>query len=188
MSDSQALQARLQQLRDAFDDSFTHAATSDSVETLDLLELVVGNQCFLVPVADVRSVHVARPIMRVPTASASLLGLVGLRGAILAVHDLGAMLGVTTDRTAPWLMVARQAPIAFGFQKLERHLRLPVNARMAAVDPQRILGAEITVDHGVRRAVIQVDRMVDQVLAAGTERVADPQSAASSGGGRPNGK
>jgi purine-binding chemotaxis protein CheW len=94
----------------------------------------------------------------------SLLGLVGLRGAIVAVHDLGALLGVTTDRSAPWLLVARQAPIALAFQGLERHLKVRTDALLSSPD-QRVRGAEAAFDDGTRRTVIEIDHVVAQLLA-----------------------
>lgn len=169
MSDPIALDARLQLLRDAFDDSFAHAANDETVETLDMLDISVGRQRFLVPVSQLRSVHAARPITAVPMRAGSLLGLIGLRGAMFALHDLGTLLGVPTDKTAPWLLVARRAPVAFAFQAVERHLRLNADAMMAAVKPDQLLGAEAVLDQGTRRSVIQIDRVVEQLLTTSHE-------------------
>lgn len=170
MSDQQALEHRLRELRASFDDSFAHAASTPSTETLDVLELSVASQAFLVRVSELRSVHAGCVVKRVPTASATLLGLWSRRGVVYAVHDTAALLGAGKDPQASWLMIARQVPIAFGCAGLTRHHRLPREAWIGSAQDTRDAGGRMqaAMVDGVRLTLISVPQLIAQVTSAGT--------------------
>jgi purine-binding chemotaxis protein CheW len=62
-------------------------------------------------------------VVDVPGPEPSFLGLVGLRGALVPVYDLGALLGHAPAAEPPaWLVIARGAtPVALAFDGLEAH-------------------------------------------------------------------
>lgn len=61
------------------------------------ISMIVGAQTFVVPIADVQEVLTARPISRVFCAPATLAGVTSLRGEILPVIRLAALLGLEPE-------------------------------------------------------------------------------------------
>jgi chemotaxis signal transduction protein len=62
------------------------------------ISMIVGAQTFVVPIADVQEVLTARPISRVFRAPPTLAGVTSLRGEILPVIRLAALLGLEPAR------------------------------------------------------------------------------------------
>lgn len=160
-----ALDERLREMRASFDDAFAHQPVTSNSETLDVLEVAVASEAFLVRVSDLRSVHASCVVKRVPTPSATLLGLWSHRGAVYAVHDTAALLGVGRDAAATWLMVAREAPIAFAATGLRRYHRLDADAWVEGASKGD--GMQAARADGVRLTVISMPRLIGQVTQPG---------------------
>jgi len=167
-SNQEALEERLREMRASFDDAFAHRPVAPNSETLDVLEVAVASQSFLVRVSELRSVHASCVVKRVPTPSATLLGLWSRRGAVYAVHDIAVLLGVGADARASWLMVARQVPIAFAASALKRHHRLPKDAWIEGASEQEAM--QVASVDGVRLSLISMSRLIEQVTTSGDAR------------------
>jgi purine-binding chemotaxis protein CheW len=75
----------------------------------------VGTEAYALPVESVLEVAEPGAITPVPGASASVLGVRNLRGQVLPVFNLAAVLGVQADRTQPRLLVAEDNGRRAGF-------------------------------------------------------------------------
>ena len=113
-------------LRRAFDEAFADARGVADADVEDFLAIEVGGAPYAVRVSEVAGLYRNRTISPLTSRTPHLLGMIGVRGALVPVFDLGALLG-HPDRQAPrWLVLARGgAAVGLAFDNLETHLRLP---------------------------------------------------------------
>lgn len=115
-------QDRVAVLRAQFDAQFADAPAVAGETGERFLVVGVGGERLLLRLADVTGLYVDRRIVAVPSTKPALLGITGLRGAILPVYALGAALGYPPgDATPRWLVTATSAPVAFAVARFERH-------------------------------------------------------------------
>lgn len=114
----------LAELRQAFDAGFAERHPVEPPPEDPLLAVRAGGVPFAVPLADLAGVHAAARIVPLPDGAPGLLGLAGVRGRVVAVHDLAAAAGAGALAGPPrWLLVARGAePIALAVEAVEGHL------------------------------------------------------------------
>lgn len=117
-------------LRNAFDEAFARAPALDTRVHDDLLAIRVAGNPHALRLSAIAGLYVERRIVPVPSDVATLLGLVGLRGELVPVYDLGALLGHPAARDPAWIVLVR-APagsVGLAFEKLESFLRLSRDA------------------------------------------------------------
>ncbi len=115
---------RAAELRSAFDRAFAEAPRVELVRPLDFLALRLGGDPFAVRVSETAGLFSDRKITRVPTPVAELRGVAGVRGVLVPVYDLAALLGYAAATAPRWLMIAREASVAFAFDLFEGQLRV----------------------------------------------------------------
>jgi chemotaxis signal transduction protein len=121
-------------LRLTFDCSFAAHNQFETAPSDDLLAIRLATEPWALRVSEIAGVFAGRSITRLPSRVPTLLGIASFRGAILPVYDLQALLGyLPVEATRRWLVVAISAPIAFAFDGLDGHLRVPRDAIL----PQR---------------------------------------------------
>jgi chemotaxis signal transduction protein len=128
-TDATRIQQRTAELRRAFDESFAREHGVERAATIDLLMLRVDAEVYGVLLSEVAGLHGGKKITGYPSPIPELLGLMALRGTLVPVYDLGALIGGSAKRSPSSVIVARQAPLALAFDALEQHQR---------VDPQAI--------------------------------------------------
>ncbi|MGA2992403.1 MAG: chemotaxis protein CheW, partial [Candidatus Korobacteraceae bacterium] len=104
-------------------------------------------------------------ILPVPSRVPELLGITGVRGTVVPVFSLAALLGFSSNATEPrWLMFcgAKQAPVAFAFDELEGHFEVP-GTDVYVREAERGYVNETARDGSRLRAVIGIARLVHQV-------------------------
>lgn len=79
------------------------------------VRVTVASETYAMPVANVVEVAELGPVRAVPRARPELLGIRNLRGQILPVIDLGALLGVSPTRTPAHLLLAEAGGRQAGF-------------------------------------------------------------------------
>jgi purine-binding chemotaxis protein CheW len=84
---------RLDELRTAFDESFAVPARSQDLDQEDMLAIAVGSHRYAVRVSELAGVNAVRKIVPLPNAPMGLLGVVGIRGRLVAAYRLGDLLG-----------------------------------------------------------------------------------------------
>jgi chemotaxis signal transduction protein len=132
---------RVAALRAEFDRGFAAPPAPARAAAESVLVIVVGGEQFLLRLGEIAGLFVDRRIVPVPSASTTLLGITGVRGAILPVFGLGGLLGYPPSETNPrWLAVAASAPVALAFDRLDRHLEIARRAIVPRADAARAHG------------------------------------------------
>jgi chemotaxis signal transduction protein len=124
MTERQELATRAEELRQAFDRSFSEPVRRDSVEVGDFLLLQMGATRRAVQLTEVSGLHVNRHVTELPDGAPGLLGISGFRGAVLPVYDLQAILGQGKAVRPRWMITAAAASLAFAFDDMLGHRRI----------------------------------------------------------------
>jgi chemotaxis signal transduction protein len=124
----------LERMRREFDAAFAEEVDLRPADTVDLLSVAVDGRRVAVPVGDLAAVQLCPPLTPLPGADARLIGIAGVRGALVLVYDLGALLGGRRTEQRRFLALRRpDATAGIGFDSLEGYLRLPRSAVREAV-------------------------------------------------------
>jgi chemotaxis signal transduction protein len=138
MSQQTRLAERAQALRAAFDRSFAEAPLGAPEADHDLLAIRIAGDAYAIRLAEVAGVYADRRIVALPSAVLECLGIVGFRGSICPVYELGALLGYPPARACRWVLLARGAQtVGLAFPELEAHLRVRRNLLGAEADQGR---------------------------------------------------
>jgi chemotaxis signal transduction protein len=135
-ADVEALRARLIDLRQSFDRAFSEPEAERAEATLALLSIRVGRERYAVRLSDIGAIEADRTITPVPSEHSDLLGIAGLRGAVVAVFDLATLLDLPRPEGPRWLVLAKGAPLAFAFSAFEGQIVVPASA-LASAEPGR---------------------------------------------------
>lgn len=110
-------------LREEFDRSFTLAPTLPPAGSENLLTIRVGAEPYAIRMAEIRGLYADRRILALPSAWPELLGVTGIRGRIVPVYQLAALLGREGAAAPRWMvLVEAGAPLAFGFDAFDAHI------------------------------------------------------------------
>jgi purine-binding chemotaxis protein CheW len=122
-----SLEETRSELRRTFDEGFREPLRDAAVEHEDLLAIRVGGDAYALRLSDVLGLHNAALLAPVPSAVPEFLGLLGVRGLLAPVYDLGRLLGYSQQQAPRWVALVRSAhSVGFAFPKLEAHVRVPL--------------------------------------------------------------
>ena len=139
--------------RRAFDASFARAIEAPEPRTA-LVGIQVASTRYLVRLDELHGVAAAGIITPVPSSRPELVGITSQRGRILAVFDLGALLGHPRGPAPAWIVIARGQPIAFAIATLEGHVAVPAAA---------VVEDNVQLD-GVVRPIVPLGRLVAKLV------------------------
>jgi chemotaxis signal transduction protein len=129
---------RLGQLCRAFDRSFAEPLRVAAEDRVSLLMIGCGRQPFALRSLQVTELVADRSLVAVPSRHPELLGIAGIRGALVPVFDLAALLGSARQEARPqWLVLAdRHAPVGLAFDRLEGYSHVsPVDFYVEETSP-----------------------------------------------------
>jgi chemotaxis signal transduction protein len=121
------MSARALDMRRAFDAAFAQPVSLDRREELPALVVALGASRWVIRLRDIAGVARGRPPLPVPGASPSLLGLTGVRGMLVPVYSLAALLGLAEGPKVEsrWLaLVSHGGTLGLAFDGLVRHEQL----------------------------------------------------------------
>lgn len=121
------LDERAASLKAAFDETFARSAHAPETATEDLLAIRAGGDPYALRVGELTALLVNRKVVPVPSPRLELLGVAGVRGALVPVYCMSSLLGYGANGAAMrWLAVCGQSePVGLAFDELESFLRLP---------------------------------------------------------------
>lgn len=131
-------------LRAEFDHGFAAATSAPHGSLVELLAIRVAGRAYALRLSEVGLIAVDRRIACLPSPLPALGGLCTVRGLLMAVYDLGAILGHARTANPRWLMLAsRSEPVALAFEAFEGQFRVEATqiampARPA--DPTQVSG------------------------------------------------
>lgn len=126
MKSHEELSQRLAELKSEFDSSFARPTVLAEARWEVLLRLRVGGTLLAAPLEQLQGLHALPRVVSLPDSPPSLLGVVGLRGQLVAVHSLAACLGLPLDEPARWLLLGdAQHRVGLAAGGFEGQLRVP---------------------------------------------------------------
>lgn len=127
--------ASLFELRRAFDASFAAALPVRGAAPERLLVLRAGLMRLAVRLADVGAIRRMPRRVALPDAPSELLGLVGVRGQLVAVYRLARLLGSEVEEDPRWLLLGKgEEPLGLALEGFEGQREVPAGDIHA--DPQ----------------------------------------------------
>ncbi|HEY4186517.1 MAG TPA: chemotaxis protein CheW [Polyangia bacterium] len=132
---------RAAELAREFDHSFAEPLRVAVRDVENLLALRAGKDDCLVRLSETRGLVEKPTIVHLPSRSAELLGIAGVRGSLVPVYSLAALVGqVAPTDPPPWLLlVESDGLIGFAFEELAGYVRLDRHeiATLPPDDPRR---------------------------------------------------
>lgn len=154
------------ELRDQFDHSFAAPPAEAPGESTNLLGITIGENSYALELSEITALFVDTRIVPLPSLAREFLGVAALRGGIVPVYSLHALLGhVTGDERPRWLVVAgRERVAAFAFDGLETYLRVP-QADISTARGETLHGhvhASAVID-GKPRPIVRIRSLMDDL-------------------------
>ena len=162
-------------LRQAFDHGFAAPVRIDAEDAVDLLALRVRGDGYAVRLGDVSGLLVDRRLVPLPATLPEFLGLTGVKGGVVAVWSLGALLGAGADHDFPrWMILVsgrgRGETLALAFERFDGHLRVPRAqlSERSPTEPAQGAGGVTRIRHSVRasdgpRGVLDMAAIIDDI-------------------------
>jgi chemotaxis signal transduction protein len=146
----------LSSLRKAFDASFASRPQPPPPHQ-GMVALTAGGQPCLLPLSDVAGLHAHRRIVPMPGAAPGLLGLAGLRGRLLAVYSLAALLSAP-DGSADWLVVCGDGTLGLAFERFEGYFPLDPDSVAPMGERRHVVG--VVERENEKRLILDVASLV----------------------------
>lgn len=151
-------------LRHAFDRSFAQAPSVDGTTVHDLLDLRFGTVRYALRVEDLAALIADVRITPISTPIPELLGIAAIKGSVLPVYDLGAILGHPSESKLRWMAVAAgDTPVGLAFARFEGHLRVRADAIAAEVRSGASHVHEVVELDGGARSIVSVASVLDAI-------------------------
>jgi chemotaxis signal transduction protein len=130
VTESSAFERKLAELQRDFDHSFATAPVTELGEFEDVLTVRVGGDPYALRAPEISGLFAGRRVVPLPTRRADLLGMAGIRSALVPVYGLSLVLGYAPSEVAtPWIALCDKAdPVGLAFEDLEGFVRVPRTA------------------------------------------------------------
>jgi chemotaxis signal transduction protein len=169
---------RVAGLRRAFDQVFASTYAERSQEQESLLALRIEGDLYGLNVREIAGVAVAGRLVPLPSQSPGLLGLTGIRGAVVPVYSLAVLMGYPrVGETLGWLALSgAKDPLALALGEFDGYVRVPKTALHVPDRDARKHVHQFAQLGDVVRAIISVASVVSAIQGAvgpvlsGTER------------------
>jgi chemotaxis signal transduction protein len=157
---TEGLAQKLAELQRAFDASFETPALTREVDHEDMLAIQVHSGRFAVRISELAGVHAVRKIVPLPGAVLGLVGLVGVRGRLVAAYRLADLLGqAAPEGRLRWFLLCRdESQVGLAIDGIDAYLRVP-KAEVHPVQGDETLGehvSDVVRLDGVARGVLNI--------------------------------
>jgi chemotaxis signal transduction protein len=152
MTSRSPIAAKLAELRNAFDQTRATPMLSDAEEqTESLLAIRVSRDPYAIRVNEISGLSTDRNIVAFPTPFTELLGVAGIRGTLVPVYSLAALLGYAgeMERTRWLALCGNEEPVALAFSVFEGYLQVPLK-QLYAIEQKDVTRSHVK--HLVRSA------------------------------------
>lgn len=149
MSRSPRGPASVERLREEFDAAFS-VEVREPEEQVDLLAIRIGARPFAVRLTEIAAFARMPRIVPAPSVLPEVLGLAAVRGVVLPVYALGAILEIECTNDPEWLIVTGSPALALGFEAHDAYARLPAASVARASRTEGFVSAVATFAGDVR--------------------------------------
>ena len=173
MSDLSPITRTVADLRNTFDRSYSLPPSSAGTEQIEnLLAVRLAGNPYAIRVTEIAGLANNRKTIAIPSPISELLGVAGIRGGLVPVYSLAALLGYDRNgyardaSPARWLaLYGNEDQVGLGFSELEGYLRVPA-AQIYTASRENITGRHIKdvarVD-GLVRPVVGIPSVVEMI-------------------------
>ncbi len=168
MTTTLVIDSKLSELRDAFDQTYAIPAASQAAEQMEnLLSIRVAGDAYAIRVAEISGVVNNRKTVGLPSRVPEVLGVAGIRGGLVPVYSLAALLGYSQDAgQARWLaLCGSEEPVSLAFSEFEGYLCVPLTQLCAAEqkDAARAHVKHVLRAAGTVRAVVNIPYLLEMI-------------------------
>jgi chemotaxis signal transduction protein len=152
-----AIASKAAELRNVFDLARAIPFSTRTVLQVEsLLSIRVSGDPYAIRVSEISGLANDRKVIALPSSLPELLGVAGIRGGLVSVYSLAALLGYSREADQPrWLVLCgAEESVGLAFSDFEGYLRVPLT-QVYATDQR----------HAVRAHVKHVVRAADLVCA-----------------------
>jgi len=162
----------LVELRREFDQIFAAPRREKSEELENLLAIRIKGDSYALNVREISGVETAGPVVPLPSRNPALLGITGLRGGLVPVYSLAALLGYEPGReTQRWLaLCGAREPLAFAIGVLEGYVRLSkADLHVPDREPRKHVHQFARIGEAVR-AIVSIPSVISAIQTASAGR------------------
>jgi chemotaxis signal transduction protein len=125
LSDIAPVVNKAAEMRMAFDQTYAVAPASQAVEPIeDLLAIRLGGHPYALRTTEVSAFVRSPKVVALPSLILELEGVAGIRGGIVPVYSLSALLGCGREEQQRWcVLCGSEEPVAFAFSDFEGYIR-----------------------------------------------------------------
>ena len=164
---------RLAHLRRVFDESFAEPAETETEDLLALIAIRLSGEALVLRADQITGIARLRRVTPAPSCIPELIGLAGMRGTLLPVFSLAALLGLARSEECSWVALAhRESPVGLAFDEFEGQIETrPACLYDDASAPARRHVRQLAQFGSAVRAVVDVASVVEAIrLAAESSR------------------
>jgi hypothetical protein len=165
----EALETRLLGLRSAFDAGFALKAKPPTGERHGYLGIRLNDTPYALDLDEVASVKKHVPVTPLPSDELRLLGVAGFAGTLVAVYDLGALLGLSRSGAPVWFALVRGSPVVVAFHALEGHLHPDLKDAVPGAVDGGDASSDVFFRAGIASPVIRLSAIVARLRSVVTE-------------------
>lgn len=161
MTGQPSITTKLAELRNAFDRERAVPFSSSADEQAEsLLAIRVAGDGYAIRVSEISGITTNREIVALPTHVSGLLGIAGIRGALIPVYSLPSLLGYDTAVEAlRWLALCEaHESFALAFDAFEGYLRISIGQIYPAKrsETSSAQGTHLAQTAGGTRAIVSI--------------------------------
>jgi chemotaxis signal transduction protein len=164
------------ELRELFDESFSQAPSSEPTALEELLLVRVHDNQLALRLGQIAGVLRCPPLTALPSANPALLGLTGVRGALVAVYSLARLMGgqPAASSNGSIVLCASDRSVALLFDELIGVVSVASEAVHTAETKMPVNTGELVTIGNMNHIVISIPELLDGLLrtaTSGRERV-----------------
>jgi chemotaxis signal transduction protein len=168
LTEQPAIASRAEELRRAFDRARAVPFSTQAIEQFESLICIrVHGDPYAIRVSEISGLANDRRVVAFPSPIPEQLGLVGIRGELVSVYSLAALLGYSKKADqARWLVLCgTEEPVGLAFSDFEAYVRVPCT-QVCATGQNDAPGAHIK--HVVRaadvvRALVNIPELLESI-------------------------
>jgi chemotaxis signal transduction protein len=162
------ISARVAELRNAFDQAYALPPAFQGPEQVEnLIAIRVVRDPYALRISEIYGLSNNRKAVPFPSPIPELLGVAGIRGRLVPVYSLAALLGYSQDAgEARWIaLCGSEEPAGLAFSDFEGYIRVPL-AQVYAAEQKDVTRAhvkEVLRLADVVRAVVSVPHVLEMI-------------------------